>query len=81
MVLLGLDSAGKTTILYMLKLGDLIHTIPTIGLIIKKNNNLKKIGFNVETIKYKNLRLDCWDAGGQEVVMIYSKNYLKKLNK
>jgi len=52
-LMLGLDAAGKTTILYKLKLGDYVQTIPTIG-------------FNVETIKYKNVRFDCWDAGGQE---------------
>ena len=27
----GLDAAGKTTILYKLKLGDIVTTIPTIG--------------------------------------------------
>ena len=26
------------------------------------------IGFNVETIKYKSIRFDCWDAGGQAKV-------------
>jgi GTPase SAR1 family protein len=30
-LILGLDSSGKTTILYSLKLGDVISTIPTIG--------------------------------------------------
>jgi len=30
-VMLGLDGAGKTTILYSLKLGDVLMTIPTIG--------------------------------------------------
>ena len=30
----GLDAAGKTTILYKLKLGEIVTTIPTIG----KNN-------------------------------------------
>eukprot|EP01088_Endostelium_zonatum_P001143 TRINITY_DN11433_c0_g1_i1.p1 TRINITY_DN11433_c0_g1~~TRINITY_DN11433_c0_g1_i1.p1 ORF type:complete len:177 (-),score=40.13 TRINITY_DN11433_c0_g1_i1:71-601(-) len=52
LLMLGLDAAGKTTILYKLKLGEFVQTIPTIG-------------FNVETIKYKNVRFDCWDAGGQ----------------
>lgn len=28
------------------------------------------IGFNVETVKYKNVTFDCWDAGGQEKVII-----------
>ena len=30
-LILGLDGAGKTTILYSLKLGEVIKTIPTIG--------------------------------------------------
>ena len=34
----GLDAAGKTTILYKLKLGEIVTTIPTIG-------------FNVETVE------------------------------
>jgi GTPase SAR1 family protein len=39
-IMLGLDAAGKTTVLYKLKLGEHVTTIPTIG-------------FNVETIEYK----------------------------
>ena len=36
-LMVGLDAAGKTTILYKLKLGEIVTTIPTIGkLIIKK---------------------------------------------
>jgi hypothetical protein len=38
----GLDAAGKTTVLYKLKLNDVVTTIPTIG-------------FNVEKVEYKNL--------------------------
>ncbi|CAE7852190.1 unnamed protein product [Symbiodinium sp. KB8] len=41
-LMVGLDAAGKTTILYKLKLGEVVTTIPTIG-------------FNVETVEYKNL--------------------------
>ena len=36
--MVGLDAAGKTTILYKLKLGEVVTTIPTIG-------------FNVETVE------------------------------
>jgi GTPase SAR1 family protein len=36
-LMVGLDAAGKTTILYKLKLGEVVTTIPTIG-------------FNVETV-------------------------------
>ena len=52
-LMLGLDAAGKTTILYSLKLNEIVKTIPTIG-------------FNVENINYKNLDLTIWDVGGQE---------------
>ena len=41
-LMVGLDAAGKTTILYKLKLGEIVTTIPTIG-------------FNVETVEYKNI--------------------------
>ncbi|CAI9756282.1 unnamed protein product [Fraxinus pennsylvanica] len=52
-VMVGLDAAGKTTILYKLKLGKIVTTIPTIG-------------FNVETIEYKNISFTVWDVGGYE---------------
>jgi GTPase SAR1 family protein len=35
-IMLGLDGAGKTTILYSLKLGEVIKSVPTIGYIILK---------------------------------------------
>jgi len=46
-LMVGLDAAGKTTVLYKLKLGELVTTIPTIG-------------FNVETVQYKNLKFTIW---------------------
>jgi len=51
-LIMGIDSAGKTTILYRLKCGRAVTTIPTIG-------------FNVETINYKNMSLTVWDLGGR----------------
>lgn len=51
-LMLGLDSAGKTTILYRLQIGEVVSTIPTIG-------------FNVETVTYKNIKFQVWDLGGQ----------------
>jgi len=61
-LLLGLDAAGKTTILYKLRLGDVITTIPTIG-------------FNVEEIAYKNLRMTVWDVGGQDKIRPLWRHY------
>jgi small GTP-binding protein len=54
-LLLGLDAAGKTTILYKLNLGDTVNTIPTVG-------------FNVENMRYKNIEMNCWDIGGQKKI-------------
>ena len=36
--MLGLDNAGKTTILYKLKLGEVVSTIPTIGFNVEVNH-------------------------------------------
>ena len=60
--MLGLDESGKTTILYKLKTGETVQTIPTIG-------------FNQEDIKYKNLKLSIIDVGGQERVRKDWKQY------
>ena len=48
--MLGLDAAGKTTILYKLKLGEVVMSVPTLG-------------FNVETVEYKNIKFNVWDIG------------------
>lgn len=61
-LMLGLDGSGKTTILYKLKLGEVITTIPTIG-------------FNVETVDYKNLSFTVWDIGGQDKIRILWRHY------
>ena len=34
-VMVGLDAAGKTTVLYRLKLNELVMTIPTIGDVVE----------------------------------------------
>lgn len=39
-LMVGLDAAGKTTILYKLKLGEIVTTIPTIGKCIYPYRNL-----------------------------------------
>jgi len=54
-LMVGLDAAGKTTILYKLKLGEVVTTIPTVG-------------FNVETVEYKNISFTVWDIGGQDKI-------------
>lgn len=51
-MLLGIDNAGKTSILYALKLGDVITTVPTVG-------------FTLDTLVYKSLTFSVWDVCGQ----------------
>ncbi|KAJ7250601.1 ADP-ribosylation factor [Mycena rebaudengoi] len=58
-IFLGLDASGKTTLLYRMKLGEVVQTIPSIG-------------FNVESVQLRArmgttdriLNVDCWDVGG-----------------
>ena len=52
-IILGIQNAGKTTILYRLSIGQLVKTTPTIG-------------SNVEEISYNNIKFQAWDLGGQE---------------
>ncbi|KAF7225896.1 putative ADP-ribosylation factor-like protein 5C [Nothobranchius furzeri] len=52
-VIVGLDNAGKTTILYQFLTKEAVHTSPTIG-------------SNVEEITVRNTHFMVWDIGGQE---------------
>ena len=62
-LMLGLDAAGKTTILYKLKLNETVSSIPTIG-------------FNVETVTpVKNVTFTVWDVGGQDKIRPLWKHY------
>merc|ERR1711935_1298217 len=63
-LMVGLDAAGKTTILDKLKLGEIVTTIPTIG-------------FNVETVEYKNISFTVWDVGGQDKIRPLWRHYFQ----
>ncbi|XP_076304732.1 ADP-ribosylation factor 4 isoform X1 [Tachypleus tridentatus] len=63
-LMVGLDAAGKTTILYQLKLGEVVTTIPTIG-------------FNVETVEYNNICFTVWDVGGQDKIRPLWRHYFQ----
>lgn len=62
LLMLGLDGAGKTTVLYTMKLGDFPNSIPTIG-------------FNYETLLYNKVKLNLWDCSGQDKLRILWKHY------
>ncbi len=51
--------------MYKLKLGEIVTTIPTIG-------------FNVETVEYKNISFTVWDVGGQVNDLNFIENFFLK---
>lgn len=61
-LILGLDNAGKTTILFRMKTGTVVQTQPTLGM-------------NIETLHVNNLRLQAWDLGGQQTLRNYWRLY------
>ncbi|XP_011670619.1 ADP-ribosylation factor-like protein 4C [Strongylocentrotus purpuratus] len=68
-VILGLDSSGKTSVLYRLKLDEYVNTVPTIS-------------FNTEKIKCKKgsakgSTFKFWDAGGAEKLRPLWKSYTR----
>ena len=63
-LMLGLDNAGKTTILKRFN-GEPIDTIsPTLG-------------FNIKTLEHRGFKLNIWDVGGQKSLRSYWKNYFE----
>lgn len=63
--MLGLDNAGKTTILKKFN-GEEIDTIsPTLG-------------FNIKTLEHKGYKLNIWDVGGQKSLRSYWRNYFER---
>jgi len=63
-LLLGLDSAGKTTLLKCLASEDPSHITPTQG-------------FNIKSVVSSNFKLNVWDIGGQRKIRPYWKNYFE----
>lgn len=66
-LILGLDGVGKTTILYQMKLGEKVYTIPTIG-------------FNVQFVIHKRLKLTAWDVGGIKKMRALWRHYFLNTN-
>ncbi|XP_062872523.1 ADP-ribosylation factor-like 4aa [Trichomycterus rosablanca] len=68
-VILGLDSAGKTTVLYRLQFNEFVNTVPTKG-------------FNTEKVKVAlgssgSVTFHFWDVGGQEKLRPLWKSYTR----
>merc|ERR1719242_2298427 len=63
-LMLGLDNAGKTTILKKLSEEDITHIMPTQG-------------FNIKSLNHDGVKLNVWDIGGQKTIRPYWSNYFE----
>ncbi|CAH8480916.1 unnamed protein product [Dicrocoelium dendriticum] len=63
-LLLGLDNAGKTTILKQLASEDINQTTPTLG-------------FNIKSVHSQGFKLNVWDIGGLQRIRPYWRNYFE----
>jgi small GTP-binding protein len=61
-LMMGLDHAGKTTMLYNMKLGEVISAIPTIA-------------FNAETVQIEGAALTCWDVSSRGPSRVLWRQY------
>eukprot|EP00736_Rhodelphis_marinus_P006997 Rmarinus@m.10896 len=64
-LMLGLDNAGKTTVVKRINGTDITEISPTLG-------------FNIETMEYNNFKINIWDVGGQETIRSYWRNYFEE---
>ncbi|DBA01564.1 TPA: hypothetical protein N0F65_011535 [Lagenidium giganteum] len=64
-LMLGLDNAGKTTILKKIMGHDITQISPTLG-------------FDIQTLEYKEFKLNVWDVGGQQTIRSYWRNYFEQ---
>ncbi|KAI9137865.1 ADP-ribosylation factor family-domain-containing protein [Paraphysoderma sedebokerense] len=63
-LMLGLDNAGKTTILKRINGEDVNTVSPTLG-------------FNIKTLEHNGYKLNIWDIGGQKSIRSYWRNYFE----
>lgn len=65
LLILGLDNAGKTTIIKKFNGEDIDKISPTLG-------------FNIKTLEYESYKLNIWDIGGQKTIRSYWRNYFEQ---
>eukprot|EP01061_Rhynchopus_euleeides_P002325 TRINITY_DN11790_c0_g1_i2.p2 TRINITY_DN11790_c0_g1~~TRINITY_DN11790_c0_g1_i2.p2 ORF type:complete len:204 (+),score=80.59 TRINITY_DN11790_c0_g1_i2:59-613(+) len=64
-LMLGLDNAGKTTIVKKFNNEDITTISPTLG-------------FNIQSLQYREYTLNIWDVGGQQTLRSYWRNYFEQ---
>lgn len=65
LLILGLDNAGKTTVVKRFNGEDTSEIAPTLG-------------FNIVTLSYRDFKLTCWDIGGQKSIRAFWRNYFEQ---
>lgn len=65
LLVLGLDNAGKTTIIKKFNGEDINQISPTLG-------------FNIKSLQYETFKLNIWDIGGQKTIRSYWRNYFEQ---
>jgi ADP-ribosylation factor-like protein 2 len=65
LLILGLDNAGKTTVVKRFNGEDITGISPTLG-------------FNIVTLAYRDFKLTCWDVGGQKSIRPFWRNYFEQ---
>lgn len=63
-IILGLDNAGKTTVMKKVSGDDVTEISPTVG-------------FNIQTLEYNGYLLNIWDVGGQKSIRPFWRNYFE----
>lgn len=65
LIILGLDNAGKTTVMKKVCGEDITEISPTVG-------------FNIKTLEYNGFLLNIWDVGGQKSIRPFWRNYFEQ---
>jgi len=65
LLMLGLDNAGKTTVVKKFSGEDVTTISPTIG-------------FKIQTLAYQGYNLNFWDVGGQKTIRAFWRNYFEQ---
>tara|TARA_B110001450_G_C17425959_1_gene401854 strand:- start:401 stop:649 length:249 start_codon:yes stop_codon:yes gene_type:complete len=64
LLILGLDNAGKTTVVKKFLGEDTSEIAPTLG-------------FQIKTVFHQGFKLNFWDVGGQTTIRSYWRNYFE----
>ncbi|KAG5264271.1 hypothetical protein AALO_G00251860 [Alosa alosa] len=71
LVILGLDCAGKTTVLYRLRFNEFVNTVPTKGF------NTERVRLPLGTGRCRSAACHFWDVGGQEKLRPLWRSYTR----